>query len=216
MLKCFQILLAAAVLAPPLSTAKWTWTWKPAPGENLPPAAEVCTFKYGKRWAYSIEIGDGPKWVASFAVRFLSQYHYTDAPPGVPGGAERPFVGFAAVIVGATGNNDSLLNWDDLKVLLDAGWGVMNHSFDHHANDWSGASALLNDQQALEDAFWSQTLLAAWLPGGRAPSGAVYANGYTAYNHHNVLATYGIGIATRVGGTRPRDVLSPDVNWLGR
>jgi hypothetical protein len=213
-LKSILLLLAASSLASPLPAAEWTWTWKPAPGETKPPTVEICNLKYGKQWAYAIEIDDGPKWVSSFAVPFLAQYHYTDAPPGVSGGAPRPFLASAAVIAGVTGNNESLLNWDDLKALLDAGWGVMNHSFDHHANDWSGDSARLTDQQALEDAFWSQSLFAAKLPGGRAPTGAVYANGYAGYNHHDALAACGIGIATRVGGSSPRNLLSPDVNWL--
>ncbi|MGE5609052.1 MAG: hypothetical protein ACM359_07345 [Bacillota bacterium] len=208
------LLVYVTLLADSVSATEWTWTWKPAPGDDKTPTAEICTFKYGKRWAYAIEIDDGPKWIASFAVPFLAQYHYTDAPPGVPGGIKKPFVGSAAVIVGATGNNDSLLNWDDLAKLFDSGWGVMNHSYDHHANDWSGESAKLNDQQAYADAFWSQTILAAKLPGGRAPTGAVYANGYLAYNRNNALAACGIGIATRVGSDSPRDVLDPQTKWL--
>jgi len=161
------ILLWHAILASSLSAAEWTWAWRPAPGEDKPPVAEICTLKFGKRWAYAIEIDDGPKWTASFAVGFLAHYHYTDAPPGVDGGAQRPFVGSAALIVGTIGNNHAL---------LDSGWGVMNHSFNHRANDWGGESARLNDNQAIEDAFWSQALLAARLPGGHAPTGAVYAN----------------------------------------
>jgi hypothetical protein len=144
----------------------------------------------------------------------LSQYYYTDAPSGVPGGKKKPFVGSVAVIVGNTGNNDASLNWDDLKALIESGWGVMNHSFDHRANDWSGASAKLTDAQVREDAFWSQTILAAKLPGGRAPTGAVYANGYIDYNRHDALASCGIAIATRVGGSSPRDVLSPRIKWM--
>jgi hypothetical protein len=90
----------------------------------------------------------------------------------------------------------------------------MNHSYDHRANSWSGESARLSDAQAREDAFWSQTILAAKLPGGRAPSGAVYANGYTDYNRQGALVACGIGIATRVGGGSPRDVLSHQVQFM--
>ena len=205
--------LAAALFAGDLSAAEWTWTWTPAPGDRVP-TAEVCTFKYGKVWAYAVEIDDGPKWARSFAAPFLAEHHYTDAPPGVAGGHQRPFVGAAAVIVGVVGNNDTALNWEDLKALLEAGWGVMNHSFDHRANGWSGPAALLSEAQAREDAFWSQAILAARLPGRRAPTGAVYANGYTGYNQHGALAACGIGIATRVGGSSPRDVLGPKVNWM--
>ncbi|MGO8675035.1 MAG: polysaccharide deacetylase family protein [Limisphaerales bacterium] len=206
-------LLSLPFFAASLQAAEWSWTWQPAPGDKAP-GAEVCAFKYAKRWAYAVEIDDGPKWVRSFAAPFLAQYHYTDAPPGVHGGVRRPFVGSVAVIVGVIGNNDATVNWEDLGALLDAGWGVMNHSFDHRANDWSGDSAKLSDAQAREDAFWSQTLLAANLPGGRAPTGAVYANGYTDYNRCDALADCGIRIATRVGGASPRDVLSPQVKWM--
>jgi hypothetical protein len=201
------------LLCIPVSAVEWSWTWPPGTGDQTP-TAEICTFKYGKTWAYAIEIDDGPKWVRPFAVPFLADYHYTDAPPGVAGGNRRPFVGSIAVIVGSTGNNDSAANWDDLAALLQAGWSVMNHSFDHRANGWSGPAAQLTDQQAREDAFWSQAILAAKLPGGRAPTGAVYANGYTDYNRNDALAACGIGIATRVGGSSPRDVLSPKVKWM--
>jgi len=206
-------LSAAALCAGNLCAAEWTWTWTPALGDKAP-TAEVCTFKYGKTWAYAVEIDDGPKWARSFAVPFLAEHHYTDAPPGVAVGQRRAFVGSAAVIVGVVGNKDTALNWDDLKALLEAGWGVMNHSFDHRANGWSGPAALLSEAQAREDAFWSQAILAGRLPGGRAPTGAVYANGYTDYNRNGTLLACGLSIATRVGGSSPRDVLSPKVNWM--
>lgn len=207
------IALAALVCAVGLGAAEFSWTWTPAPGDPMP-TATVCPLKYDKTWAYAIEIDDGPKWVPTFAVPFVAQYHYTDAPPGVRGGTARPFVGSVSVIVGATGNNDSALNWDELNQLIDTGWGVMNHSFDHRANHWSGPAALLNPQQAREDAYWSQSIFAAHLRGGRVPTGAVYANGYTGYNLENAMSECGIGIATRVGGGSPRDVCSPDVKWM--
>jgi hypothetical protein len=69
-----------------LSAAEWTWAWTLAPGDKVS-TAEICTFKYGKTWAYAVEIDDGPKWVRTFAAPFLAGYHYTDAPPGVPGGS---------------------------------------------------------------------------------------------------------------------------------
>ena len=134
-------------------------------------------------------------------------------PAGVHGGVRRPFVGSVAVIVGVIGNNDATVNWRTWGRCSTRA-GADNHSFDHRANDWSGDSAKLSDAQAREDAFWSQTLLAANLPGGRAPTGAVYANGYTDYNRCDALADCGIRIATRVGGASPRDVLSPQVKWM--
>ncbi len=195
------------------AAADWSWTWQSGPADKTP-TAEICTFKYAKTWAYAVEIDDGPKWVRTFAVPFLADYHYTDAPPGVPGGTRRPFVGSVAVIVASAGNNDAAANWADLAALIDAGWGVMNHSYDHRANGWSGPAAQLTDAQVRADAFWSQSILAAKLPGHRAPTGAVYANGYTDYNRNDALAACGIGIATRVGGSSPRDVHSPKVKWM--
>ncbi len=191
---------------------EWTWTWTPAAGDR-PATATVATLKYGKDWAYAVEIDDGPKWVRSFAVPFLAAHAYTDAPPGVPGGRRMPFVGSVAVIAASTGFNSANVDWDDLRALGEAGWGTMNHSFDHRGNHWE-EKARLDDRAVAEDAYWSQTLLAAGLPGGRAPTGAVYANGYVDYNRNDVLAKAGIGIATRVGGSSTRDVTSPQVRWL--
>jgi hypothetical protein len=119
------VVLTEAFLTSWSPAAEWTWDWTTAPGEKSP-TAEICSLKYGKRWAYAVEIDDGPKWVASFATKFLAEYHYADAPPGESGGAPKPFVGSAAVIVGATGNNDAVLDWKDLESLLAAGWGVMS------------------------------------------------------------------------------------------
>jgi hypothetical protein len=206
-------LLIGLTLGGSVPAAEWIWSWKPAP-EDPQPQVEVCPLKYGKKWAYAIEIDDGPKWVRPFAVPFLADYHYTEAPPGVPGGVRRPFIGSVSVIAGSVDNNDANLNGEDLRALIGSGWGVMNHSFDHRANGWSGPSAALNEQQAQEDAFWSQAVLASKLPGGRAPSGAVYANGYTEYNRADALAACGIIIATRVGGSSPRNVTGPATKWM--
>src|ERR1043165_4629987 len=147
--------------------AEWSWSWKPAAGAAAP-RAELCPFKYGKQWAYAVEIDDGPKWARAFAVPFLAEHTYTDAPPGVPGGTPRPFVGGLAVIVNAVGANDAIVDWDDLKAMSAAGWGVLNHSLTHSGRSWGDEAGRLNDDQIKEDAFWSQALLAHHL-GGRAP-----------------------------------------------
>jgi len=191
---------------------EWTWTWTPAVGDK-PATATVATFKYGKDWAYAIELDDGPKWVRSFAVPFLAAHAYTDAPPGVAGGKRLPFVGSVAAIIASTGFNSANVDWDDLRALGEAGWGVMNHSFDHRGYHWE-EKGKLDDRAVAEDAFWSQALFAAGLPGGRAPTGAVYANGYVDYNRNDALAKAGIAIATRVGGSSTRDVTSAEVRWL--
>lgn len=208
--RSLALLLLAAGTS--LAAAEWTWTWTPAAGDPAP-TATVTTFKYGKDWAYAIEIDDGPKWVRSFAVPFLAGHHFTDAPPGVAGGRPMPFVGSVAAIGAAVGNNSANVDWDDLKALLDAGWGVMNHSYDHRGRSWGDPSGQMSDAEIVEDAFWSQAVFVANLPGGRTPTAAVYANGYTDYNRNNALADVGIGIGTRVGGSSPRDVTSPQVKW---
>ncbi len=193
-------------------TAEWSWTWTPAAGDPLP-SALITTFKYDKQWAYAVEFDDGPKWVRHFAVPFLASYGFTDAPPGVAGGRRLPFVGSVAAIIASTGFNSANVDWNDLRAMREAGWGVMNHSFDHRGYHWD-AKGRLDDRAVAEDAFWSQALFAAGLPDGRAPTGAVYANGYADYNRHDALAKVGIAIATRVGGSSTRDVTSPHVRWL--
>lgn len=206
-------LLLSVALCVPASTAEWTWTWTPAAGEKQPQAA-FTTFKYAKTWAYAIELDDGPAWVRSFAVPFLAEYGFTDAPPGVAGGRRLPFVGGAAIIASVTGYNDHHLSWEDCAALVDAGWGIINHSVDHRARSWGDPPVPLSDAEVVADAFWSQTLYAAHLPGGRAPTAVVYANGYTDYNRHGALAALGVAIGTRVGGGSTIDVTSPGVQWL--
>lgn len=206
-------LLLSVALYVPVSTAEWTWTWTPAAGEKQPQAA-FTTFKYGKTWGYAIELDDGPTWVRSFAVPFLAEFGFTDAPPGVADGRRLPFVGGVAIIAGVTGYNDRNLSWDDCAALMAAGWGIINHSLDHRARSWGNPPAPLSDAEVVADAFWSQTLYAAHLPGGRAPTAVVYANGYTDYNRNGALAALGVAIGTRVGGGSTIDVTNPDVRWM--
>lgn len=204
------LLLLATPFA--LIGAEWTWTWKPAGGAA--PQAELCPFKYGKQWAYAVEIDDGPKWARTFAVPFLAEYAFTDAPPGGKGGKAQPFVGGLAVIVNSVGANDASADWDDLKAMTAAGWGVINHSLAHNGRSWGDESGRLNDRQIAEDAFWSQALIAHGLGTGRAPTGYVYANGYMDYNRGGVLGRLGVRIATRVGGKTPADVTTGEIDWL--
>jgi hypothetical protein len=205
--------LLAGLTVWPGRGAEWTWQWTPAP-EGAKPAAVVEPFKYGKRWAYAVEIDDGPMWVRSFAVPFLAGYHFTDAPPGVAGGKAMPLVGSVAVIAGVTGYNRANLDWDDLRAVMAAGWGVMNHSFDHRGRDWDGPAGQLSDEAVRQDAFWSQALFAAHLPDGRTPTAAAYANGYVDYDRGGALAAVGVGVATRVGGRSTPQVYHSEVKWM--
>lgn len=203
------VITACAAVA--VQAAEWTWTWTPAAGD-APPSAAATAFKYGKDWAYAVEIDDGPKWVRDFAVPFLAAHAFTDAPPGIAGGRRLPFVGSVAAVVANIGFNDAHVSWDDLRALREAGWGVMNHSFDHRGYHWKPEGRLDDDAVAV-DAWWSQALLAAGL-GGRAPTGAVYANGYVDYNRGDALARNGVGIATRVGGSCPRELGAAESRWM--
>jgi hypothetical protein len=205
----------AALLIPTaaLLGAEWSWSWPVAAGAASP-RAEICPFKYGKQWAYAIEIDDGPKWARSFAVPFLAEHHFTDAPPGVPGGKPRPFVGGIAVIVSTVGANAALVDWDDLAAMTAAGWGVINHSLNHAGRSWGDEAGRLSDAQVKEDGFWSQALLAVGMGTGRAPTAYVYANGYVDYNRGGLLASLGVSIATKVGGRVPTDVTRGEIAWL--
>ena len=208
MLRSLVVLLVPSLT---LVGAEWSWSWKATASA---PRAEICPFKYGKQWAYAIEIDDGPKWAHPFAVPFLAEYTFTDAPPGVTGGKVQPFVGGLAVIVNAVGANDTIVNWDDLKAMSAAGWGVLNHSLSHSGRSWGDEAGRLSDEQIKEDGFWSQALIAHGMGTNRAPTGYVYANGYVDYNRRGVLAQLGVRIATRVGGQVPADVTTGEINWL--
>ena len=212
-------LVSSLLLTTPIAVmaAEWSYAWTPSVAEKSKKevvSAEICPFKYGKSWAYAIEIDDGPKWVTSFAAPFLEKFHYTDAPPGCTGGTKLPFVGSVAVIASTIDCNDASVNHDDFATLTKAGWGVMNHSLTHEGRSWGDESGRLSDRQVREDAFWSQVLIAAAMPNHRAPTAAVYANGYTDYNRGDALRKVGIRIATRVGGSSPRDVTDAKLAWM--
>jgi hypothetical protein len=205
-------LCSLALVITGLASAEWQMTWQSTSGETV--HAEVCPLKYGKSWAYAIEIDDGPKWVRSFAAPFFATYTWTDAPPGVSGGTLRPLVGGVAVIVAAVGTNSTAVNWEDLAALRQAGWGVLNHSWRHDGSTWGGPEAVLSDQRVIEDAWWGQTILAHGLDDRRCPTAAVYANGYTDYNRNGALADVGIRMATRVGGSGPARIDVDAAQWM--
>jgi hypothetical protein len=177
--------------------ASFTWEWKPAAGEAAP-SAEVCPLKYGKEWAWTLEIDDGPSTAMSVSQPLLSRFQYTDAPPGLKGGALRPLVGSVAVMmVRVDCQNSRYLTWEDLKKLESLGWGVLNHSYWHTGNHWD-PTKYLKPEQFRRELFWSQALLAAMLWDGRAASQFVYPNGDWHYGEH--LKEFGIRGATHVGG----------------
>lgn len=206
-----RLVTALLACSAPLAAVDYTWTWTPAPGERAP-TASVCPFKYGKSWAYAIEIDDGPNWVRPFAVPFIGRQQWSDAPPGVAGGARHPFVGGIGVIAAAVGMGNAA-TWEDLAALPKDGWAVINHSFNHSGRSWGDPSGKLDDAAVAADAFWSQAMFAARL-GGRAPTAAIYANGYTDYNRGGALEKVGIVIATRVAGSQHGDLGAKAPPWM--
>ena len=70
------------------------------------PKVEIAPLKLGKTCPYSVELDDGPASTLEFSQPLLAKYQWNDAPPGVQGGTNRPFVGTAAVAFGGvdTGN----------------------------------------------------------------------------------------------------------------
>lgn len=187
------------------SASDWAWSWTPGTGEGVP-TAQVTTFRYGKDWAYAIEIDDNPAETLSFIAPFIAgRGAWTDAPPALAGtGTRHAFVGTSGVIAGKLGVNSAYLSAADLTALRGLGWGVSNHSYRHA---WS-----LTDAEVREDGFWSQAVLAEAL-GGRAPSSVIYANGLLDYDRGGWLAAHGMRVGTRVDSSRPVNVLAPSFSW---
>lgn len=175
---------------------EWTWQWKPSANET--PRAEVCPFRYGKEWAYSVEIDDGPVSTVTVSQPLLAEYAFTDAPPGVRDGHRMPFVGGAAIIGLRTGTpNNTFLSWDQLRELRSKGWSVLNHGYWHSGYSWDPKGAITADQIRRE-LFWNQAVIAEELGPEAAPTHLVLPNGYTPYAAH--LREFGVRSASRVAG----------------
>jgi hypothetical protein len=171
---------------------------------------EVAPLKYGKRWAYAVEIDDGPVSTLTVSQPLLAEFRFTDAPPGIPGGKMLPFVGGAAVIALRTGTlNQAFLNWEQLRQLQRNGWELLSHSYWHSGYGWDPKGALTADQLR-DEIYWSQTIFAAELGDGRGPTHLVLPNGYTAYTPY--LSEYGLRSASRVGG-KPNRLTSADMSF---
>ncbi len=190
-------LWAAASPPPEQSSVRWDFVWQAALGEPLP-AVSICPLLYDKKWAYAVEIDDGPVSTLGVAQPLLAEFNFTDAPPGLSGGHRHPFVGGAAVIVERSGTpNASFLNWSQLRQLQTKGWGVLNHSYWHSGNSWDPKAAMSVDQ-IKQDLFWSQTILASELGESQATTHLVYPNGYMPFELY--LAEFGLQSGSRVGG----------------
>jgi hypothetical protein len=152
-------LAALGVVASGSHAATWQYSWTPAAGESTP-KAEVCPLKYGKTWAYAVEIDDNPASTLTVSQPLLARYSWNDAPPGVAGGKHRPFVGTAAIVLGGinTGNS-TRLSLEQINELKKNGWGIANHSYWHTGNHWD-KSKFLKPEEFQRELFWSQALFA--------------------------------------------------------
>ena len=212
-LKMACLALGAALL-PALQTPAQAATWRyalPLARGEAAPKIEVCPLKYGKSWAYSFEQDDGPVSTLTVTQPFLAKYQWNDAPPGVAGGVNRPFVGTVAVILGSVGNNDTVLSFEQIAELKKLGWGIANHSFWHSGVHWD--PKLLNTPaQNRRELFWSQTFFTELIGNGRAASHFVFPNGD--YNYGPFLKEFGLLAGTRTSGWSPHNLLDPKLNWL--
>lgn len=197
--KLHALLFAAATsMVPVLEAAEWQLTWKTS-GSASAPKATLCPLKFGKHWAYTVEIDDGPASTLAVSMPLLAEFQFTDAPPGVPGGVPRPFVGSAAAFPLRIGSgNPEFLGWPGLRTLQSNGWAVANHGYAHIGNHWEKGGGLTDDE-IRNELFWSQTVFAAESTTGRSPAHFVYPNGYT--NYASRLAEFGLFSASRVGGS---------------
>lgn len=208
-----QVLSPLAILVSPLlaSAADWSFQWTPGAGEAAP-TVQVCNFKYGKDWAYTVEIDDGPATVLTNAQPLLAQYKFTDAPPGVSGGTALPFVGGVSVIAAAVNTpNYTNMTWSNLRTLQSQGWAVLNHSYSHIGQSYAPV-VNLSAAQVRRELFWSQALFGTELGGTtkRTPTHFVYPNGYMGYQPY--LGEFGLQSASRVGGSDPSNGMAYAAN----
>ncbi len=184
----------------PASTTKFDLKWSPVAGE-VAPIIEVCPLQYGKTWAYSVEIDDGPASTLSVVAPLLEGFSFSDAPPGMSGGKAHPFVGGAAIYLARfDSGNPTLLSRKDTALLRARGWGMLNHSYWHSGNHWDKTQAN-TPEQFRRELFWSQCLWPDVVGGGRAATHFVYPNGDPGYGKY--LSEFGLASASRVGGASP-------------
>ncbi len=201
--------LAFATLAASAQETKWEYPL----GGDMKPKASLSSFLYGKTWAYTVEFDDGGIFVKNIAQPLFAEYKFTDAPPGIKGGKEMPFVGNAAVMVcNMAGGNGTVLNWDDVKDIISKGWDITNHSYWHTGCHWD-KSKLLSPDQFKRELFWSQAVFAHYVYGDkRAPLTFVYPSGD--YNYKLFLKKFNLLAGSRVSGSCPKSIFDPNFDPL--
>ncbi len=204
-------MLATLLLAAPTQAATWQFSL-PVSARNTDIHIKVSPLKYGKTWAYSFEQDDSPVTTLTVSQPLLAQYQWNDAPPGIAGGRNHPFVGTAAVILGSLdAGNAAVLTYAQLNQLQKSGWGIANHSYAHSGNSWDPTQALQPADFARE-LFWSQAVYAERIGSGRGAVHFVLPNGYVDYIPY--LQTYGLRSSSRVAGSSPRNVSDAKYNLL--
>ncbi len=193
------------------SIIEWVYTWSATPADSSI-RASICKMKYGKKWAYCVELDDGDCQTGLFAPDFFAQFRYTDAPPGVHGGKSMPVVGDLAINLFPLGVNRKTLNSNDLSLIQEKGWGISNHSYYHAGHSWGESPEILSKEQIRNDLFWSQTILAKQYLNGVAPTHFVYPNGYTDYA--NYFCEFGITSGSLFSGTGGRNLYQKDQSNL--
>lgn len=202
-------LIVTVLLATQVQAATWQFPL-PASAKNTTVKVEVAPLKYGKTWAYSFEQDDSPATTLTVSQPLLAQYQWNDAPPGVSGGKNHPFVGTAAVIMGSLdAGNNTVLTYAQIDHLKKSGWGIANHSYAHSGNSWEPSQALKPDDFARE-LFWSQAVYADRIGAGRGAVHFVLPNGYVDYAPY--LQKFGLRSNSRVGGSSPHNILDPKFN----
>ncbi len=191
-----KILMLSLITQGGALAATWTHQWKPSLGEKTVEAT-VCPMKYDKKWAYTIELDDGDLKTAQLAPDFFSQFQFTDAPPGQPGGKPMPVVGSLALYQYRLGINSAYVDLEQTHEVVNKGWAVANHSYTHKGRTFGDPPEILTPEEIQTELFWSQTLWEHDL--GSAPTHFVYPNGYTGYT--DFLDAFGLVSGSRAGGT---------------
>lgn len=208
-------ILVTALFATSAQASPWEFPL-PTSAKGVAVKVEIASFKYGKTWAYSFEQDDSPVSTLTVSQPLLARYEWNDAPPGVQGGRNHPFVGTAAVILGSLdAGNSTVLTFAQIDELKQKGWGIANHSYAHSGNGWDPTQALQPADFARE-LFWSQAVYADRIGNGRGAVHFVLPNGYTGYSPY--LARFGLRSNSHVSGTSARNTADPkyDLLDLGR
>lgn len=207
--KGLLIMLAVTLLSANAQAGQWTWPIE----SDASVKADICPLMYGKKWAYAVEIDDGPQHLITVIQPLLARFHYTDAPPGVTGGNVKPFVGGAGVILTSSNTGHPIhLSWEQMMQLQHDGWEIINHGYAHIGRSWGNPPQILNDAQMDDELFWSQSILGSMVGQGRAPVTFIYPNGYTDYKKR--LTRFGLQSGSRVGGTSTKDLYAAQLNLM--